>query len=247
MGNVVGSNIANIGLILGATALIFPIAIQKRTLQFDWVVMVIASLLVFLLGMDGILGLLEGIALLAVLVAYIVYSYLKESRGREIPKPLDDTTISDKEKPLIVLLLLLVGGSAALVFGADWLVEGAETLARQFGVSDRVIAITLVAFGTSLPELAASVIAAFKGQRDMSLGNIIGSNIYNLLAIIGITSCILPLEVSLKIMHVDIWWMLATSFVILPLGVMRMRIGRISGIILLTTYIVYILMVVSAG
>jgi cation:H+ antiporter len=247
MGNVVGSNIANVALILGITALIFPIAIRKRTLQFDWVVMMLAGISVYLFGMDGQLGPVEGIIFLIFLALYIFYSYYREAKkGKDAPDGLGIDTKA-KERPLAVLLLIVVAGSVALVFGANLLVEGAESIARNFGVSDRVIAITLVAFGTSLPELAASVIAAFKGEKDISLGNIIGSNIYNLLAILGVSSVIAPLQVSQQIIDVDIWWMLATSAAVLPIGIISMRIGRVGGCLLFFAYVFYIYLVLVSA
>lgn len=241
MGNVVGSNIANVALILGCTALIFPIAVKKRTFQFDWVVMMGASVLIYVMAINGVLGRVEGLVCIVLLIAYIVYSYTRERRKANPEVPAIE--VDANSRPLYVWLLIVLGGSVALVFGANWLVEGAELVARNFGVSDRVIAITLVAFGTSLPELSASVIAAFKGQKDISLGNIIGSNLYNLLAIIGVTVLIQPIEVSEKIMEVDIWWMIGTSFAIVPLGIIGMRIGRVAGAVLLLAYITYIYIV----
>lgn len=245
MGNVVGSNIANVALILGCTALIFPIAVKKRTFQFDWVVMMAASVLIYVMAINGVLGRVEGIICIVLLIAYITYSYARE-RGKASPE-VPTIEVDANSRPLYVWLLIVLGGSVALVFGANWLVEGAELVARNFGVSDRVIAITLVAFGTSLPELSASVIAAFKGQKDISLGNIIGSNLYNLLAIIGVTVLIQPIEVSEKIMEVDIWWMIGTSLAILPLGIIGMRIGRVAGAVLLLAYITYIYIVLFGG
>lgn len=243
IGNVVGSNIANVGLILGVTALIFPIAIKKRTLAFDWVVMMGASILFYVLSLDGLLGLWEGCVFLLALISYIVYSYVRERRSAS-PEPLpDDLDTSAAQKPYWMLFLVIAAGSVALVVGAHWLVEGAELIARNFGVSDRVIAITLVAFGTSLPELAASVIAAFKGERDISLGNIIGSNLYNLLAILGLTAIIKPVNVADRIMEVDIFWLLATSFAILPIGIIGWKIGRLGGALFILAYAAFIYLV----
>lgn len=244
IGNVVGSNIANVGLILGVTALIFPIAIKKRTLSFDWAVMMGATILFFVLSQDGQLGLWEGIVFLAALGAYIIYSFSRErstsASEQALPADLD---LQAAQKPYWLLIIIIIAGSIALVIGANWLVEGAEIIARNFGVSDRVIAITLVAFGTSLPELAASVIAAFKGQKDISLGNIIGSNLYNVLAILGITSIIQPVNVAERILQVDMYWLLATSFAILPIGIIGWKIGRIGGALFVAAYAVFIYVV----
>lgn len=247
LGNVVGSNIANIGLILGVTAMIFPIAIRKRTLSFDFSVMMAAGILLLIIGFTGQVSRIGGVAFIGLLVAYIVFSYMREYRLNSTKDRSLDIDTAVQQKPLFTLMFYVVLGSVALVFGAKWLVEGAEALARNFGVSERVIAITLVAFGTSVPELAASVIAAFKGERDLSLGNLIGSNLYNILAVLGITSLIQPIEVSPKIMEVDIWWMLGISFAVLPIGIVAMKIGRVGGALLFLAYAIYIYAVFVGG
>lgn len=247
IGNVVGSNIANVALILGITAIIFPISIKARTLRFDWVVMIGASFVVYLFALNGSLVRFEGVAFVTILAAYITWSFLRERKTNTADIGVELPDEAAKQTSVAVLLLIIVAGSVALVFGANWLVEGAEAVARNFGVSDRVIAITLVAFGTSLPELAASVIAAFKGEKDISLGNIIGSNIYNLLAILGVTAIIQPIAISEKLISVDMWWMIATSFAILPIGLVGMRIGRVGGTLLFLAYALYIYHVLFGG
>lgn len=245
VGNVVGSNIANIGLILGVTALIFPIAVKRRTLGFDFAVMMGASLLFFVTGLTGYISRTDGIVYLLLLTTYIVFSYIREYRSESAdygPGAIDPDV---KQKSLFVLAFFVVIGSVGLVFGSEWLVDGAQVIAVNFGVSDRVIAITLVAFGTSVPELAASVIAAFKGEKDLSLGNLIGSNLYNILAVLGVTAIIKPIAVAEKIMQTDIWWLLGTSFAILPIALVGMRIGRAGGFLLFAAYLLYILIVLE--
>src|SRR5690554_5172415 len=245
IGNVVGSNIANVALILGITIIIFPITIKKDSLKFDWVVMMLASLLFFIFALDGGISRLEGLIFLFGLITFIIYSFYrvrtKQKKGIAIP-----FEAQSKPRRLIVYLFFVVVGILGLVFGARWFLEGAEAIARNIGVSDRVIAVSLVAFGTSVPELATSVIAAFKKEQDISLGNIIGSNLFNILAILGITSLISPISVAPEIMKDDIYWMLATSFVILPLGIYKLRLGRWQGVLLLTSYIVFMYFVLSS-
>jgi len=244
VGNVVGSNIANVALILGATAIIFPLAVKRKTIQFDWIVMMLASVIFYLLALDGGFSRVEGFILIALLTAYIIYSFIK-ARNSNVNASQNEELETDQVKKWWVLLLFVIIGAGGLILGANWFLAGAEDIARNLGVSDRVIAITLVAFGTSVPELAASLIAAFKKEQEISIGNIIGSNLFNLLAIIGITTMVSPMKVADEILSNDIFWMLATSFAILPLSLIRSRIGRVDGGILLSTYFVFVYFMLS--
>lgn len=243
IGNVIGSNIANVALILGLTVIIFPILIKKTSLRYDWVMMMFASVAFYLCALDHQISRWEGGFFLLALFAFIAVSFRRARRNRKVDVEvgLDSELAEAKEKnySLVWLIAFVVLGTLGLILGARWLLDGAEEVARHFGISDRVIAISLVAFGTSLPELAASVIAAFKKQQDISLGNIIGSNLFNILAILGVTSLIQPIDVSPEIMKSDIYWMLGTSFAILPLSIRRLRLGRIDGFLLLATYLVF--------
>ncbi|MFN2430519.1 MAG: calcium/sodium antiporter [Cryomorphaceae bacterium] len=247
IGNVVGSNIANVGLILGITALIFPVVIRRDVIRYDWTAMMVASLLFYFAGVNGMIQRWEGIAFVILLAGFIAYSFyrVRKKPGAEtiIPKEVKEV----KQRNLAVLIAFVVVGSAGLVFGARWFLEGAEMVARNFGVSDRVIAITLVAFGTSVPELAASIIAALKKEDELFIGNILGSNLFNLLAIIGITAGIHPISFSSDILSFDIFWMLGLSFLILPMGLLGKKLSRIDGIILLGVYCLYIYLVLSSG
>lgn len=240
VGNVVGSNIANVGLILGLTILIFPFAVRRDILRFDWVAMMVASILFYVLSLNLSIGRLEGAVFLAALILYITFSFMRARyrRNKKIDVPAEPK--KDGEGRLVVLLLFIVLGTVALIFGARWFLSGATDIARNFGVSDRIIAVTLVAFGTSIPELAASVIAAFKKEEDISLGNIVGSNLFNLLAILGITALVSPVSISPDIINSDVFWMLGTSFAILPLAVIGRRFGRLDGILLIASYIAFI-------
>lgn len=244
IGNVVGSNIANVALILGITVIIFPIAVRKTSLQFDWVAMMLASIAFYVLALDGSISRLEGVFMVLGLVAFISLSFRIASK-KKAQAVASDVPLDAKTKATWLLLVFVGAGSVALIFGARWFLEGAEIVAKNFGISDRVIAVTLVAFGTSVPELATSVIAAFKKHEDISLGNIIGSNLFNLLSIIGITAAIMPVAVSDATMSRDVFWMLGTSFAILPLSVIGFRINRFSGVLLLCSYIVFVYVMLS--
>ncbi|HKL39892.1 MAG TPA: calcium/sodium antiporter, partial [Cryomorphaceae bacterium] len=170
VGNVVGSNIANVALILGITTIIFPLAIQKRALKVDWLVMMVASILFYLFALDGGFSRFEGGLFVSLLAIFIGISfYLAKKNKSVIP---DDVNIpkSEKSRKWWVLFTFVLLGTVGLIFGARWFLLGAEAIARNLGVSDRIIAVTLVAFGTSVPELAASVVAAFKKEQDISLG-----------------------------------------------------------------------------
>jgi cation:H+ antiporter len=240
VGNVVGSNIANVALILGVTTLIFPIAVQRRALKVDWTVMMAASVLFFLAALDGSISRFEGGGFVILLAIFIGLSFYIARRNKGAVSAMGEVTQKDGRRRWWVLILFVVLGTTGLVFGARWFLDGAESIARNLGVSDRVIAITLVAFGTSVPELAASAVASFKKEADISLGNILGSNLFNLFAIIGITTIVSPVDVNPEIMRNDIYWMLATSFVILPLGLMGYKLNRIDGLLLLGSYLVFV-------
>ncbi|MEW7280185.1 calcium/sodium antiporter [Aquimarina sp. 2201CG1-2-11] len=245
LGNVIGSNIANIGLVLGITAIIGPLAIDRDFYKFNWPVMVLLSFVLFLfLENDAVLTQLEGGILLAAIVLYL---FLLIRRARKF----SDTMVEDVDDTLQktsnfkIIIWLLIGG-AALYFGSELLVSGAETIALTMGVSEGVIAVTLIAVGTSVPELAASVIAALKQEKAISLGNLIGSNIFNIASVLGITSIIQPIIVKDEtLMSVNIYWMLGFAMVLLPLAFIpkKMILGRPKGVFIFTAYCVFIALV----
>ncbi len=239
IGNVIGSNIANIALILATAALIYPLSAGKLFLKRDFPVMMAVSLLLIPFMLDGIVTRLEGGILVALLIVYLVY-LLKYDRDQLAP---DDLPLEPKQ-PLWQSLILVAVGIGLLVLGARLLVIGAIDIATRLGVPEAVIGLTVVAFGTSLPELASSIVAASKKQSDIILGNIIGSNIFNILAITGITSLIHPLAEPFAEIRLDIFIMLGFSLALLPLFIMgtKGRLGRIPGGLLLTGYIVYIIL-----
>lgn len=249
IGNVVGSNIANLGLVLGLVALIFPLARDKSAVFLDWPVMMSASLLFYLMVFDGELNRLEGFFLITLLVVYVAYSVVQSRRTTRKKEKEEDFADLRPEKSTSVwkLLLMVVGGCTGLFFGARWFLDGAVQLATVFGVSEHVISVTLIAFGTSVPELATSGIAAFRKQSDISVGNLIGSNSFNILAILGITSAVKTIPVSAEVLNNDLLWMLGVAALILPFLIIGKKIYRIEGLLLFAVYVAYISMVIITG
>ncbi|MGJ8738369.1 calcium/sodium antiporter [Zobellia laminariae] len=239
LGNVVGSNIANLGLVLGITILMGSIDVRRTFYTTDWPVMMAASLLFFgFIYFDGELQQYEGIIMVVVLFLFLVYLLRFQKQAVEDEAPEDDEPL-----PLYKLVLFLGLGGTALWGGSELLINGAVGLATLYGVSERIIAVTIVSVGTSIPELAASVIAVIKKEKAISLGNLIGSNIFNLLAVLGITSIITPIRVMDEgLLSSDIFWMLGISFLILPLVFIPrgLRLGWRDGIILLGVYIAFV-------
>ena len=231
VGNVVGSNIANVGLILGLAALLLPIAIQKSVLQREMSVMIGASLLPLLFFADGRLGRLEGAVLFALLLAYLVWM-LRTSN--------DDAPETPDLAPLWLTVAGIVGGLVLLVLGAQVLVTGATSLALAFGVPERIVGLTLVAVGTSLPELASSLVAVLKRETDMVLGNIIGSNIFNVLCILGITGLVTPLALPFAALRLDLLVMLAFAVLAFVFLLTQRLLVRWEGGVLVLTYALYV-------
>lgn len=241
VGNVIGSNIANIGLVLAVTIILSKIEVQQSFYITNWPVMMVASgMLYFFIVFDVTLQRYEGIIMLLTLVAFLVYllRFQKQEEVEEIEG--EDESISN----LKVLLFFIIGG-IGLWGGSELLVNGATTLAKNMGVSDAIIGVTVVSVGTSIPELAASIIAVIKKEKAISLGNLIGSNIFNILAVLGITAMITPVRVkadALSLVNNDIYWMLGISFLLLPLVFLpkKLQLGWRKGILLLALYIVFI-------
>lgn len=236
IGNVVGSNISNLALVLGLTTLIFPLPVKENTVKIDWPVMMGASLLFYLvIAFDEKLNRIEAFGFLVLLIVFLVW-LIRKSRKEE--KQSENREQSAQN--LARAILFVVAGCVALAFGASWLLDGAVGIATNFGVSEHVIGVTIVAFGTSVPELATSCIAAFRKQTDISLGNLIGSNIFNILAILGITGIIKEIPISSEVLSYDIFWMLGISFIILPFVLIDRKIYRIEGGILFMSYLLYV-------
>lgn len=247
IGNVVGSNIANLALVLGLVLVIFPLHVDKNTVRLDWPVMMAASILFYLMAINGILGFFEGLVLVIFLIGYVSYA-VYQSRKQSNQEPESDfiDLKSESRRGYGFLLLLTVGGSIGLVFGARWFLQGAVSIAEQFNVSEHLISVTLVAFGTSVPELFTSLVAAFRKQTDISIGNLIGSNTFNILAILGITSIVKEVAVSERMLSADMFWMLGISFLLLPFFLLGRKLTRWQGVVLVLSYIAYIYFVISA-
>ncbi|KAB1155294.1 calcium/sodium antiporter [Tenacibaculum aiptasiae] len=241
VGNVIGSNIANIGLVLGITVILSTIEVERSFYKTDWPVMMIASvLLYFFIAFDNIIQQYEGIILFSMLIVFLIYllRFQKTAVVDEMPE-------DDEELPLYKIVLFLVIGGLGLWGGSELLIDGSVSLAKNMGVSDAVIGVTVVSVGTSVPELAASIIAVIKKEKAISLGNLIGSNVFNILAVLGITAMITPVEVkpdALSLINNDIYWMLAISFIVLPLVFFpkKLRLNWKDGIILLGAYIFFV-------
>lgn len=235
LGNVVGSNIANLGLVLAITLFLGRIEVRPAFYTTDWPVMMLSSLLfVGFVYFDGLLSRVEGIIMLIALFLFLVY-LLRFQKTAVVNDLLDD----DIPLPPYKIVLFLGLGGTALWVGSELLIRGAVAMAATLGVSERIIGITVVSVGTSIPELAASVIANLKKEKAISLGNLIGSNIFNLLAVLGITAMIAPIKVAdERLLTSDIFWMLAISFLILPLVFFPkgLRLGWRDGLVLLAVY-----------
>ncbi len=242
LGNVIGSNIANIGLVLGITAIITPLIIDRDFYKFNWPVMMLFSGFLYLfLSTEEVLTRIEGGLLLA---GIILYLFLLIRRARKQPETnLEEVDPALKRTSNFKMIFWLVIGGVALWGGSELLVSGAVDLATTLGVSERVISVTMIAIGTSVPELAASVIAALKKEKALSLGNLLGSNIFNIASVLGITSLIQPIPVkSGEILSSDIFWMLAYAFIILPMAFLpqKFSMGRIKGLVLFVGYVVFV-------
>ncbi|MHA7849549.1 calcium/sodium antiporter [Roseovarius sp.] len=249
LGNVVGSNIANILLIVGVAALIAPIIGWERTALREALVATLVSLVALALMQAAVITRTQGIAMLVVLAGYLFASYWLERRDR-LAKTFQHEAAEFEDIPLSRPWLppvLALGGIAALVFGADLLVEGAVNIARDVGVPDAVIGLSLVAIGTSLPELATAIVAAIRRHSDVVLGNVIGSNIFNILAILGVTVVIQPIEVTARFRDIDAPIMLAASILLLALLFATKSIGRIWGGLMLVLYAGYMAFLFTSG
>lgn len=244
LGNVIGSNIANIGLVLGITAIISPLAVDRDFYRLNWPMMMLISFaLYYFLKNDEFLSALEGAILFVALIVFLVV-LIRNSR-KSIKANLDEVDDALAEVSNFKIVAWLLIGAAGLYFGSEWLVKGAKQLASAVGVSDYAISVTVIAIGTSVPELAASVIAALKREKAISLGNLIGSNIFNIASVLGLTAIIKPIAVNPEtpeILSTNIFWMIAFAAILVPLILVpkRFEIGRLKGMLLFGAYIVFI-------
>lgn len=242
IGNVIGSNIVNISFILGTSILIFPIEVDRQARTIHWPVMMAASGLFLILVWNDHFARWEGIFFVLLLVIYVIWQIRASRRERHVDGFLPPVSAVPLWRSIVMLLI----GIGMLALGADWFVEGAVGLARIFDVSDQLIGVTIVAIGTSLPELITSVMAAFRKQPDISLGNLIGSNIFNLLGILGVTAAVRPISMDHNTFLLDVGIMIVIALILFPLMIGN-RLGRWQGAILCTAYLIYITLVMQRG
>ena len=245
--NVVGSNIANIGLVLGITAMVGAFAVDKSFYKLNWPVMMVFSIvLYYFLKNDNVLSGIEGAILFAGLIVFLIV-LIRSVRKDKVIEEVDETLAVVSNFKIGLWLFI---GALALYFGSEWLVEGSKEIALAIGVSEAVIGVSLIAIGTSVPELAASVIAAAKQEKAISLGNLIGSNIFNIASVLGLTAMITPIPVTEpQILSSDIFWMLGFSAILIPLILLpkQMQISRMKGFFLVIAYGIFMFLVFTRG
>lgn len=244
LGNVIGSNIANIGLVLGITAIISPLSVDRDFYRYNWPMMMVVSFaLYFFLKNDNVLTTLEGLLLFVALIVFLYILIRSSTKSANIELEEVDDALAEVSNFKIIIWLLI--GSTGLFYGSEWLVKGAIQLAEAVGISDYAISVTVIAIGTSVPELAASVIAALKNEKAISLGNLIGSNIFNIASVLGLTAIIKPITVNPdtpEILSTNIFWMIGFAFILVPLILIpvRYQIGRLKGILIFGAYLLFI-------
>ena len=253
LGNVVGSNTANVLMVLGVPALLATLHTSECDTRASFMQMIAATFLFIGLCFFGVIGFWSGLILLAALTAMLLCAARAAQRHRralsaaatDLAPEVDEVEGADPDMPWPKILFFLALGIIGLPLGADLLVDGSVNIARTFGVTETVIGLTLVAIGTSLPELATTVMAALRKQADVALGNVIGSNMFNLLAIIGVASLVGPIPVDPQFLTRDLWIMLAASLVLIPFVFFRQDIGRVWGLVLTASYIAYLVVVLA--
>lgn len=255
IGNVVGSNIFNVLFILGLSALIAPLVVNLQLIRQEVPIMIGASLLLLALGIDGRLSFVDGGILFVLLLSYTVF-LIVQSR-RETPAVRDEYALEIKpsaagtwDDRMPAQLLLIGTGLAALVFGSDWLVQASVNFAKAMGVSDLIIGLTIVAAGTSMPEVATSITAAIKGERDIAVGNVVGSSTFNILGCLGLSGLVsgdLGLSLAPSLLAFDIWVMLAVALACLPIFITGGEIARWEGSVLLGYYVAYVAYLILAA
>jgi cation:H+ antiporter len=249
IGNVVGSSIFNVLFVLGLTAIVMPLIVSARLVRLEVPLMILASVLVLLFGLDGRLGRFDGVVLFAGLIAYMSWTVWQSRReSREFQGQLEETTEkrartlkSDRARKIALQFGLVVAGLVLLVFGSRWLVNGSVTIAERFGVSKLMIGLTIVAVGTSLPEIVTSILAALKGHGEIAVGNVVGSNLLNILAVLGLSSMVAPggIAVAPDALALDIPVMIAVAVACLPIFFTEHRVDRWEGVVFFGYYLAY--------
>jgi cation:H+ antiporter len=243
VGNVVGSNIANILLVLGISALVTPLVVRSRVVKLDVPVMILLSVAFYVMSLDGAISTLDGALLLGALLLYVVRAVISSRRARPGATDAEAADGDEVGRPVWLDALLVAIGVGMLVIGAGWLVDAATAIAGAFGVSDLVIGLTVVAIGTSLPELATSVIAVRRGERDLAVGNVVGSNIFNIGSVLGLTAVISPdgVPVADAAVAFDIPFMVVVAVALLPIVYTAAAVARWEGALFLGYYLAYTL------
>jgi cation:H+ antiporter len=239
LGNVIGSNIANIALVLGFASFIRPLNVQVNVVKREIPVMIGVNILLILLFLDGGLDVIDGVIFVTSLIVYNVFTVIiaRKEKNPKIDSKYEEVLVRKFGKTISIALIIV--GLSFLIIGSNFFVQSAVAIAKLFNISDVVIGLTVVAMGTSLPELIISVVASFKKESDIIVGNVIGSNIFNILAILGITALIIPIN-SVDISYIDLGVMLFTAIILLPLSKSGLVITRLEGTLLLLGYIGYI-------
>ena len=247
VGNVIGSNIANLALVLGVTALVFPIPVQKVSIRQDWPVLMISSVLlvVFMAFFDEgkyLVNKWEGLVLFFLIITFTFF-LIKKSRKESKVDILELGNVqeyaAEEQNTTWKNVSFLLIGCLGLVFGAEWLLSAAVNIAKAYNVPSFIIGVTVLAFGTSVPELATSVIAAYRKQTDIAIGNLIGSNIFNILCVVGITGSVAGMPLPKSVLETDVWWMLGITVLILPIMAFGKKINRWKGLLLISVYFSY--------
>jgi len=241
IGNIVGSNIANIGLILGISSLIFPLKAHLQLIRFDTPFMIIAAILFFVFFLDNRIGRIEGTVFTISIVGYTIFNIIKSKKEhqKKVLQEFEDS-IPKVTRHWALDALFIILGLAALIIGSEFLVKNSVSLARLIGMSEAVIGLTIVAVGTSTPELATSIVAALKRQPDIAIGNIVGSNIFNILGILGVASLVRPISAP-DINMTDMFVMIGMSLMLLPFIKTGFTLRRWEGALLLAVYIGYVI------
>lgn len=247
LGNVVGSNIANVLLILGASAVLAPIACTRSEIRRDSLAVVLASIVLVALSRYGLIGRISGTAMLSALVAYLAYAFVTDRNTANGFRERIERDLGKPNLALVPAVVFCVAGLAALAAGAHFLVEGATALAERLGVPNAVIGLTLVAVGTSLPELATAIVAAYRKHADVVIGNVIGSNLFNILGILGVTGIVFPVPFEGRIADIDVWIMLIVAILLTPVIWTGRAISRFEGAVFVASYLVYIGWIYTVG
>ncbi|MDZ7625270.1 MAG: calcium/sodium antiporter [Ignavibacteriaceae bacterium] len=239
LGNVVGSNIANIALILGIASVIRPLDVHTDVIRREIPIMIGLSILLIILLIDGELSFIDGLIFVSGIITYTIVNVVmaRKEKNTEVEKEFKEGLKTKLGVPASIIFI--VGGLGLMILGANLFVTSSISIAKTIGVSDAIIGLTIVAIGTSLPELITAIVASYKNESDIAIGNVVGSNIFNILGILGITSLVIPLS-SAGISYIDFGVMLFTAMILLPLSKTGFKISRLEGIFLLVGYIIYI-------